>query len=110
MAPPGLVGQAQTVLGPIAGDAMGITLPHEHLLVDFAVIPYNPAFDMPDDGERMRQILFLIEHGHLPQILMSHDIACKHCLTKWGGFGYRRDPHVPLPVPRGHPAQGPVAR
>ena len=25
-------GQAQTVLGPIAGEAMGITLPHEHLL------------------------------------------------------------------------------
>src|SRR5262245_511404 len=26
-----LAGQAQTVLGPIAGEAMGITLPHEHL-------------------------------------------------------------------------------
>ncbi len=36
----------------------------------------------------MRQILFLIERGHLAQILMSHDIACKHCLTRWGGFGY----------------------
>ena len=43
---------------------------------------------MPNDGERMRQILFLIEHGHLRQILMSHDIAYKHCLTRWGGFGY----------------------
>jgi phosphotriesterase-related protein len=43
---------------------------------------------MPNDGERMRQILFLIEHGHLPRILMSHDIAYKHCLTRWGGFGY----------------------
>ena len=26
---------AQTVLGPIAADQMGITLPHEHLLIDF---------------------------------------------------------------------------
>ena len=50
--------------------------------------PYNPAFDMPNDGERMRQILFVIERGHLGQLLLSHDIAYKHCLTKWGGFGY----------------------
>jgi phosphotriesterase-related protein len=27
-------GQVQTVLGPIAADALGITLPHEHLLID----------------------------------------------------------------------------
>jgi phosphotriesterase-related protein len=38
MPPAGLSGQAQTVLGPIAGEAMGITLPHEHLLIDFAVM------------------------------------------------------------------------
>ncbi len=57
--------------------------------------PYNPAFDMPNDGERMRQILSLIERGHLAQILMSHDIAYKHCLTKWGGFGYH---HLPVNV------------
>ena len=47
--------------------------------------------DMPNDGERMRQILVLIERGHLAQLLLSHDIAYKHCLTKWGGFGY---PHL----------------
>jgi len=38
-----LSGQAQTVLGPIAGEAMGITLPHEHLLIDFAVMFREPA-------------------------------------------------------------------
>ena len=38
-----LAGQAQTVLGPIAGDAMGITLPHEHLLIDFEVMFREPA-------------------------------------------------------------------
>jgi predicted metal-dependent phosphotriesterase family hydrolase len=32
---PALPAQAQTVLGPIAAKAMGITLPHEHLLIDF---------------------------------------------------------------------------
>ncbi len=31
------------MLGPIAGDAMGITLPHEHLLIDFAVMFREPA-------------------------------------------------------------------
>ena len=38
-----LSGQAQTVLGPIAGEAMGITLPHEHLLIDFEVMFREPA-------------------------------------------------------------------
>src|ERR1043166_6899456 len=36
-------GQAQTVLGPIAADQMGITLPHEHLLIDFEVMFRAPA-------------------------------------------------------------------
>src|SRR5499427_5473735 len=32
------MGHVQTVLGAIAPDAMGITLPHEHLLIDFKVM------------------------------------------------------------------------
>ena len=43
MSRPSLAGQAQTVLGPIAGEAMGITLPHEHLLIDFEVMFKEPA-------------------------------------------------------------------
>ena len=35
-------GQVQTVLGVIAPDAMGITLPHEHLLIDFKVMFAEP--------------------------------------------------------------------
>src|SRR4030095_8001880 len=38
-----LSGKAQTVLGPVDGNAMGITLPHEHLLIDFAVMFKEPA-------------------------------------------------------------------
>ena len=30
-------GRAQTVLGPVYPDELGITLPHEHLLVDLSV-------------------------------------------------------------------------
>src|SRR4029450_2861534 len=37
-----LSGKAQTVLGPVDGDAMGITLPHEHLLIDFKVMFKEP--------------------------------------------------------------------
>ena len=83
-------GQIQTVLGAIAPDAIGITLPHEHLLVDFEVMfyPYQPSFDMPNDGGRMAHVLALIEAGHHDQILMSHDIAYKTSLVKYGGYGY----------------------
>src|SRR5258705_11969952 len=38
-----LAGQAQTVLGPITGETMGITLPHEHLLIDFEVMFKEPV-------------------------------------------------------------------
>src|SRR6266852_9107442 len=68
--------------------ATGVRLEYDLFGLETSYYPYNPAFDMPNDGERMRQILLLIERGHLDQILMSHYIAYKHCLTKWGGFGY----------------------
>ena len=68
--------------------ATGVRLEYDLFGLETSYYPYNPAFDMPNDGERMRQVLFLIERGHLAQILMSHDIAYKHCLTRWGGFGY----------------------
>jgi len=68
--------------------ATGIYLEYDLFGLETSYYPYNPAFDMPNDAGRLRQILFLIEHGHLDQILMSHDIAYKHCLTRWGGHGY----------------------
>lgn len=37
-----MAGKAQTVLGPIAGDELGITLPHEHLLIDFRLMYREP--------------------------------------------------------------------
>jgi phosphotriesterase-related protein len=68
--------------------ATGVYLEYDLFGLETSYYPYNPTFEMPNDGERMRQIVFLIEHGHLPRVLMSHDIAYKHCLTRWGGFGY----------------------
>lgn len=68
--------------------ATGVRLEYDLFGLETSYYPYNPAFDMPNDGERMRQVLLLIERGHLDQLLLSHDIAYKHCLTRWGGFGY----------------------
>jgi phosphotriesterase-related protein len=68
--------------------ATGVYLEYDLFGLETSYYPYSPAFDMPNDGERMRQILALIERGHLAQVLMSHDIAYKHCLTRWGGYGY----------------------
>ena len=41
--PNALSGKAQTVLGAIDADRLGVTLPHEHLLIDFAVMFREPA-------------------------------------------------------------------
>ena len=38
-----LAGKALTVLGPVEADTMGVTLPHEHLLIDFEVMFKEPA-------------------------------------------------------------------
>jgi len=43
--------------------------------------------DMPNDTERMRQILWLWEQGHGRQVLMSHDVCFKIRLTRYGGTG-----------------------
>jgi phosphotriesterase-related protein len=66
----------------------GVWLEYDLFGMENSYYPYNPDFDMPNDGGRMRQILALIARGHRDQILMSHDIAYKTSLTKYGGYGY----------------------
>jgi phosphotriesterase-related protein len=66
----------------------GIWLEYDLFGLENSYYPYNPDFDMPNDGGRMAQILALIARGHQDQILMSHDIAYKSSLTKYGGYGY----------------------
>lgn len=66
----------------------GLWLEYDLFGLETSYYPYNPAFDMPNDGGRMAHILALIERGHLGQLLLSHDIAYKHCLAKYGGYGY----------------------
>jgi phosphotriesterase-related protein len=66
----------------------GIYVEYDLFGLENSWYPYNPAFDMPNDAGRMAQILKLIGRGHLDQVLMSHDIAYKCSLVKYGGFGY----------------------
>lgn len=54
-------------------------------------------FEMPSDAERMRQILWLGEQGHVPQILISHDICYKVRLARYGGHGYAHIPQRIVP-------------
>ena len=66
----------------------GIWLEYDLFGLENSFYPYNPSFDMPNDGGRMAHVLALIAAGHRDQILMSHDIAYKTSLVKYGGYGY----------------------
>ena len=66
----------------------GIWLEYDLFGLENSYYPYNPSFDMPNDGGRMAHVLALIAAGHQDQILMSHDIAYKTSLVKYGGYGY----------------------
>ena len=66
----------------------GIWLEYDLFGMENSYYPYNPSFDMPNDGGRMAHVLALIAAGHQNQILMSHDIAYKTSLVKYGGYGY----------------------
>ena len=66
----------------------GIWLEYDLFGLENSFYPYNPGFDMPNDGGRMAHVLALIAAGHRDQILLSHDIAYKTSLVKYGGYGY----------------------
>ena len=51
---------------------------------------YYPFSDnsMPNDSQRIDQIMYLIEEGFGDQIVISHDICTKHRLVRYGGHGF----------------------
>src|SRR6267142_6257817 len=63
--PSPLSGQVQTVLGSIGADEIGVTLPHEHLLIDFQVMFVEPT--APRDRERSREPVSLANLGWVRQ-------------------------------------------
>jgi phosphotriesterase-related protein len=67
--------------------ATGVVLEFDLFGIETAYYPLN-AIDMPNDGLRLKQLRTLIDHGHLGQIVISHDICYLTRLTKFGGHGY----------------------
>ena len=55
--------------------------------LESAYYPFG-AMDMPNDGRRIDLIMRLIDDGFRDRILISHDIAFKHLLVRYGGTGY----------------------
>jgi phosphotriesterase-related protein len=66
----------------------GIWLEYDLFGLENSYYPYNPSFDMPNDGGRMAHVLALMDAGHRDQLLLSHDIAYKTSLVAYGGYGY----------------------
>jgi len=59
--------------------------------------------DLPNDTQRVYDIMRLIDDGYLNQILISHDICRKLSLTCYGGWGYAHISNygVPMMLQRG---------
>jgi len=66
----------------------GIWLEYDLFGLENSYYPYDPSFDMPNDGGRMAHVVALIEAGYGARLLLSHDIAYKTSLVKYGGYGY----------------------
>ena len=48
----------------------------------------DAAINMPNDGERLRRIAFLVEQGFEDQVVIAHDICRKWHMRRNGGKGY----------------------
>ena len=66
---------------------LGCYLEFDMFGLESAYYPFGPM-DMPNDGRRIDLIMQLIADGYGDRILISHDIAFKHALVKYGGTGY----------------------
>ena len=66
--------------------------------IEHSYFPWTLPVDMPNDAGRLRWLEWLIAEGHGDQIVISHDIAMKYLLVRYGGAGYAHilDNVVPL--------------
>ena len=49
---------------------------------------YAMSVDMPSDAQRIQRVKQLLEGGFASQLLISHDVVCRHELVCYGGHGY----------------------
>src|SRR4029453_11823098 len=77
-----LSGKAQTVLGPLSGEDLGIPLPHEHLLIDFAVM-----FKEPDAAADKGRALAPVSMANLGWIRQNFSLNLDKLRLLDGGVG-----------------------
>jgi phosphotriesterase-related protein len=104
-----LTGKAQTVLGIIDADSLGVTLPHEHLLLDVSCYFIEPTEAtekrLAHQPITLENLYWVKRHllGHLDDLLLlDEQVAIKEALLyKWAGgdtiveltnIGIARDP------------------
>ena len=56
--------------------------------------------DLPNDTDRIYEVLGLAESGHIGQVVISHDICVRSRRVCWGGWGYAHIPTYVLPMMR----------
>ncbi len=66
----------------------GCYLQWDHFAYERSYFPNNPRVDLPSDAGRMELIARMIAEGFGEKILVSHDVASKDKLLKYGGHGY----------------------
>ncbi len=50
----------------------------------------NPTFFFPDDFERTKALITLLDSGYGGQITLGNDFSSKLCWRQYGGYGYTR--------------------
>jgi phosphotriesterase-related protein len=83
--------------------AAGCILEYDLFGFEHSYYAWSLPVDMPNDAGRLRWLRFLIERGHLAQLVISHDICFKDKLTRYGGHGFAHilENVVPLMRERG---------
>lgn len=65
--------------------------------MESSTYPMAPI-DLPNDAQRIDFVMQLIAEGYLEQVVLSHDIAFKFRLVKYGGHGYAHILRTLVPV------------
>ena len=66
----------------------GCVLEYDLFGFEHSYYPWSLPIDMPNDAGRLRWLRWLIDRGHLDQLVISHDICFKDKLVRYGGHGY----------------------
>ena len=76
--------------------ATGCVIEYDFFGIETSYYWFNDT-DLQTDYMRLGCIRSLIDHGHIRQIVVSHDICTKHRLVRYGGHGYGYIPEHIIP-------------